>query len=405
MLWYLLRLSLGLILLAPPLAHAQAALGIPGNGTALSGVGVISGWKCEVTGPLTVRFFTPAGEPHPEWREPLPLLYGSERPDVLKEEACPDSDVGFVAIWNWGNLGDGEHTAVVYDDGVKFGEATFTVVTLGEEFVRGKSGHGTIQLSPGNIQVTVGWDQARQGFNITGVVDAIETFCEDWQELRSLDFRYQNNVWNKGDITNYEQCLLKRSVGGKTQYGWRWQWPLASGGVKAYPEVIYGQKPWSSSSTTSDLPRKISSIGELQVNYEVELTVSGTYNLAFEAWVTSSNPPTPETITHEIMIWVDRTFEPQSLNFLVAEVTIDGVTYDLYITPDFPTTTVGHKYIAFASHPDQLSGTLNVEKFLAYLIDHGHLPSNHYVASVELGNEVIEGKGELWLRNLQINVD
>ena len=279
-------------------------------------------------------------------------------------------------------------------------------MTLGEEFVRGESGQGTIQLSPSNKQVTVGWDQASQGFNITGVVDSIETFCSDGDELTSPGFRYENNVWGKGDITDYEQCLLRRIVAGGTQYGWRWRWPLAEGSVKAYPEVIYGHKPLGHyplrPPTTSDLPRQISSINQLQVNYEVELTASGEYNLAFEMWVTSSNPPITETITHEIMIWVDRTFEPDLPEFLVAEVTIDGVTYDLYIDPG---THIGDKYIAFASHPTQLSGTLNFEKFLAYLIDHGHLPTNHYVTSVELGNEVIQGTGELWLRNLQINVD
>ena len=46
----------------------------------------------------------------------------------------PENDhdkVGFVAIWNWGNLGDGEHTAIAYDDGVEFARSTFTVTTPG----------------------------------------------------------------------------------------------------------------------------------------------------------------------------------------------------------------------------------------------------------------------------------
>ena len=387
------RIMLIIAVLFMASASHAATLEIPGPNTTQSGVQLISGWKCEANGPLTIRF---------DGGDAVPLLYGSEREDT--RGVCGDSNNGFIAIMNWGRLTDGEHTAVVYDNGLEFARSTFTVVTLGEEFVRGESGHGTIRLSPSNKQVTVGWDQASQGFNITGVIDAIETFCEDWKELSSPGFLYINNVWNKGDIVDYEQCLLKRIVGGKTQYGWRWRWP-AEGGVKAYPEVVYGYKPWNPPTTTPDLPRQISSINQIQVNYAVELTVSGTYNLAFTMWVTSINPPTPETITHEIMIWVDRTFEPQPSEFQVAAVTIDGVTYDLYIKSDFPTTSVGHKYIAFASHQDQLSGTLNFEKFLTYLTDHDHLPTDHYVTSVELGNEVAEGTGELWLRNLQINVD
>ena len=125
-----LRLCLGLSLLIPSLAHA-ATLGIPSNGGKLSGIGVISGWKCEANGPLTVRFLDedmrPAGNP-------VTLVYGSERPDVLKRGACPDANVGFVAIWNWGNLDDGTHTAVAYDNGVEFDRSTFTVATTGEDF-------------------------------------------------------------------------------------------------------------------------------------------------------------------------------------------------------------------------------------------------------------------------------
>ena len=41
---------------------------------------------------------------------------------------------------NWGELGDGPHTAVVYDDGVEFDRSMFDVVTTGEAFLRGAAG-------------------------------------------------------------------------------------------------------------------------------------------------------------------------------------------------------------------------------------------------------------------------
>ena len=134
----LLHLCLGFVLLAPSLAHA-ATLDIPGNGTTLSGIGVISGWKCEAKGDLTIRF---------NGGDPIPLLYGSERTDVRDTGACPDTDVGFVAVWNWGNLGDGEHTAVVYDNGVEFDRSTFTVVTTGEAFRTDLAGECTLEQFP-----------------------------------------------------------------------------------------------------------------------------------------------------------------------------------------------------------------------------------------------------------------
>lgn len=122
----LLRLCYGIVLLTPALAYS-AVLGIPGNDSHLSGIGVISGWKCQVNGQLTIRF---------NGGEPIPLAYPSERPDTAG--VCGDTDNGFVAIWNWAELGRGRHTAVAYDNDVEFARSTFMVETFGLErrFVR-----------------------------------------------------------------------------------------------------------------------------------------------------------------------------------------------------------------------------------------------------------------------------
>ena len=81
----------------------------------------------------------------------------------------------------------------------------------------------------------------------------VDTYCRDWAKLRNAGFVYENNVWNQGTIKREHraQCLLKRVVDGKVQYGWRWQWPRAGGNVKAYPEVIYGHKPWFTDNSES----------------------------------------------------------------------------------------------------------------------------------------------------------
>ena len=133
---FLLRLCLGLVVLVPSLVHA-ATLENPGDDLSYSGIGVISGWKCEANGSLTARFFDadmmPVGNP-------VPLVYGSERTDVRDAGACDSADVGFVAIWNWGNLSDGTYTAVAYDNDEEFARSTFTVTTLGTEFLTGASG-------------------------------------------------------------------------------------------------------------------------------------------------------------------------------------------------------------------------------------------------------------------------
>ena len=129
------RLSLVSILWTPALVQA-AVLENPGHNEFYSGVGVISGWKCEANR-ITVSF---DGQPR------IPVLYGTQRPDT--DGPCGDTNNGFVAIYNWARLGDGRHTAIVYDNGVEFGRSTFEVTTLGEEFVEGAEGECTVEDFP-----------------------------------------------------------------------------------------------------------------------------------------------------------------------------------------------------------------------------------------------------------------
>ena len=147
-----LRFCLGLWLLTPTLAQA-ARLEIPGPGANLSGIGVISGWKCEVTGTITVRI---------DGGTPIPMLYGSERDDT--RSVCGDSANGFVAIFNWGLLADGIHTAVASDGAGEFAHSTFTVTTFGEEFVEGASGECRISDFPAPGESALfAWNEAIQG--------------------------------------------------------------------------------------------------------------------------------------------------------------------------------------------------------------------------------------------------
>ena len=152
-------LWLGLTVLVPSLAHA-ATLENPDNGASYSGIGVISGWKCEADGALTVSFFD---ADMMRVGNPVPLVYGSERPDVRNNSACASAAVGFVALWNWGNLSDGTYTAVAYDSDVEFARSTFQVATLGTEFLTGASTQVSVPdfPTPGET-TTFQWNQATQ---------------------------------------------------------------------------------------------------------------------------------------------------------------------------------------------------------------------------------------------------
>ena len=191
----LLRLCIVVALLAPSLAYT-AVLENPGNNQSYSGIGVISGWKCSTNGPLTIRFNGEA---------PIPLVYGSERPDTKETEdgetICGDTNNGFVAIWNWANLDDGEHTAVVYDNEVEFARSTFEVGTLGENFVRGASAEVRVEdfPSPGESAL-LAWNQNTQHFEVMP------------ESLGSPDLIVQSSSVSDSSLTTRQSFTLYATV-------------------------------------------------------------------------------------------------------------------------------------------------------------------------------------------------
>src|SRR5262249_14096247 len=143
-------------LAAPGPLGAQANLENPGTNSVQSGIGIVSGWKC-TGGTLT---FTIDGGPV------NPLPYGSSRADTAA--VCQDDgNNGFAALINWNLAGNGSHTLRAFDNGVQFASATFTVRTLGVEFLTGASGEYILPFFPLFSQdVVVQWQQSSQNFII-----------------------------------------------------------------------------------------------------------------------------------------------------------------------------------------------------------------------------------------------
>ena len=224
--------------------------------------------------------------------------------------------------------------------------------------------------------------------------------CADWAEIRENAYLVSNNVWGKAEITDYQQCISKTQQEGTTQFGWTWNWPGNGGQVKSYPEIIYGWKPWNSESTTPALPVKLADLKEATVTYDTSISATGTYNLAFDVWITQDAVSNPDNITHEVMIWPVNS-GMHAAGKLVQEVTIGDDTYELY------KGSVGHAdwtYIAFVNVSPKFSGIVNIHDILKYLQQEQYLAPDAYVAAIEFGNEVIEGEGAVTLRNYAITV-
>lgn len=138
---------------------AQATLENPPSGSSQSGIGLVSGWKC--TGG-TLTFTIDNGSP-------AQLVYGTSRLDTANVCKNPGNN-GFAYLINWNLAGNGQHTIRVFDSGQQFASATFTVTTLGAEFLQGLS--ATTQVSnfpqPGK-DVSLQWQQSAQNFVIAAV--------------------------------------------------------------------------------------------------------------------------------------------------------------------------------------------------------------------------------------------
>lgn len=153
-----MALTFSLALLAPALAQDVPVgnLEVPGNGSFQSGIGFISGWVCDGEVVEVVL--------NGDQRLPV-TARGLARGDT--EAACGDQNNGFLTIWNWNLMGEGTHTAALVVDGQTLRRHSFTVTTLGEEFVRDVEKDVTVEDFPGPGEtVTLRWQQPVQNFVI-----------------------------------------------------------------------------------------------------------------------------------------------------------------------------------------------------------------------------------------------
>lgn len=185
----------GLLALLFSFSDTQAHHGYldsPVGGGYVSGLGFISGWRCDA-GTLTVSL-----NDGPQHR----MASGQPRADT--REACGDDDNGFILQINWNLLGDGRHKIVLYDDGVEFLRSSFTVVTPGVEFIWRDQGGCIVPDFPAPGETGhFAWSQATQHLELVDVTPNVPTEPdteepeeekeEEEEEQPSLEERCQND--------------------------------------------------------------------------------------------------------------------------------------------------------------------------------------------------------------------
>ena len=239
----------------------------------------------------------------------------------------------------------------------------------------------------------------------TAAESPIAMKCDDGALISSAGYRAENNTWGKGTLSGWSQCIgLGTAADGTLAGRWTWDWLNAGTNVKAYPEIVFGQKP-GSARTSEVLPIKLSDIRAATIAYDVASTHTGSGDVAFDLWLTDT--PDPKTwgvppITHEIMIWLDRYGGMAPGGAFRERVNLDGASYAVFAADHWGE---GWKYLAFASAEARLGArTLDLGSFLTYLQEKKLVSADEYLASIEFGNEVATGSGETVVKQYTISI-
>lgn len=184
----------------------------------------------------------------------------------------------------------------------------------------------------------------------------------DWGVLLHQEkYRVINNVWNKNIASGaYQQKVFLETLDGKEAFGWQWSWPRGRD-VMAYPEVVYGDKPWDPpSGAPSEFPFQVSS-RKVAVRYDLRHTATGTYSMIFTLWgVANTNNP-KGSITHEIMIWTANKGGTPAGGWR-GTLLVSGVNFDVYVNPNQADNSGANKshwtYVAFVGADARAKGAV-----------------------------------------------
>jgi hypothetical protein len=222
-------------------------------------------------------------------------------------------------------------------------------------------------------------------------------------------YRVLNNPWNKGATTGrYRQKIFVNDDNGKAVFGWAWKWRDSSG-VATYPEVQAGISPWNGAAGPDTLGFPFpAGTKKLIVDYDITLEASGSYNMAFEFWMVSALPPSKDTITHEVMIWIAGE-QLGAAGEMVGKTTIDGNTFSVFLRKNHGDISGANRntwtIISLLADKPVLHGPLDVGHIIDYLLKNGYLRAGLYVANFELGDEVERGSGTTIVRNYKVSVE
>jgi hypothetical protein len=232
--------------------------------------------------------------------------------------------------------------------------------------------------------------------------------CQDWTLLSNHEVKVVNNIWGKLPDHHYQhvQCIYQHPTQNK-EFAWSWQWPTEASGVKAYPSLIYGRKPWYNYSTTEKLPVQLYNLDAAMIDFEMESHYEGSANILLEAWLTDNPTPKPYDRTSEIAIHFHQKNWPGQGGEYVDTVALEGHTFDVYLNHNMKVPGDSHtwSYISFVNKGAAITRKkLNFSAFLNYALEKKMIIYSEFLTSFELGNEIDKGSGVTHVKKFSVDI-
>ena len=214
-----------------------------------------------------------------------------------------------------------------------------------------------------------------------------------------------NNAWNVGslkygtDFTVDSSYSVADMTHGTT---FNWAFPQTTDTntvIRAYPNVLFGVGPMGDTTNLSDkthtFPIQVSNLLGLTADYDVSYKGNaGGFNVAYDIWFTKVANGGPSTVTNEVMIWLHQG-DVKPSGEVIGTISVTGFSGTIYHLGT---------YTALVPDHDLPSGTIDIAAIIAKLQDMKIISGSEYLASVELGSEVVSGIGSLTINNLDLNV-
>ncbi|MGA2186872.1 MAG: hypothetical protein ABSH47_28015 [Bryobacteraceae bacterium] len=212
-----------------------------------------------------------------------------------------------------------------------------------------------------------------------------------------------NNVYGKGDIANYRQLVFR----GRDDAGWEWDWPESGGpALKNYPEVLVGRSPWSDVGGPAgaaglrggdQLPRRLSETRQT-IDFDFTTVAGGRWIESFDFWITRSDRPTTKDIVSNLTIWTMNHGVGLTYKGRHATLKIGGRTYEAIFETPAEQPDKPWKTLCLVDTEPRSKGSLELGPLVDALIANGLAQPTDFLATAELGSEVVYGKGRTILR-------